>query len=152
MILELEKQVCSLGLAKKIRKLGVEQDSLYGYYRWTNRVNAGVVNKLVVEEMMPFEGDYDTYEFVASAFTMPELLKIIGDRFLSINLYCSEASEWIADTKSHECDCDRCKKELKKDPNFFPVNWESEKAKTPIQTLAKLLIILLEKKLVITQK
>lgn len=138
----LKKQVVNLKLSKRIRELGVKQKS---YWYWQKNLN----DKNVGWELVDEESIYYGQELRAcSAFTMSELLEIIGDYFLSVEIFCPVENEWTAQTRTHDCDCDRCAKKLKEDPNYFAVNWESEKDKDPVKALAKLLITLLEKELI----
>ena len=68
--MELEKQVCSLELAEKLKDLGVPQDSIFYWVR-SDLGNMGVqyVKAFVHQRRPP---DTDTFEYL-SAFTVAEL-------------------------------------------------------------------------------
>jgi len=83
-----------------------------------------------------------------SAYTVAELLNILGDIFLCIELYCPSKGKWLAQTRSYECDCKKCKEELKKNPEYLAINWATEEGKKPADVLAKMLIYLIKKKLI----
>lgn len=68
MILPLEQQVCSLELAKKLKELGVKQES---YFIWVETRNFGTK---VYPEDFSFELDFfGSVRVLASAFTVAEL-------------------------------------------------------------------------------
>lgn len=67
--MKLEKQVCSLELAKKLKDLGVEQDSLW----WWIKAGKGLIDKqtyALKELMRPDDTD-------CSAFTVAELGELL---------------------------------------------------------------------------
>ena len=68
--MELSAQVCSLELAKKLKELGVKQDSLW---HWCDTENGF---KVIIRNEAP-----GYYEF-ASAFTVAELGEIIPPKYL----------------------------------------------------------------------
>jgi len=75
-------------------------------------------------------------------FLVPPLAQLIEacreDRFLSLELICPEKGKWGASTKTHECDCARCKKLLKDNPEQLAVNWEYAEGTSPEEVVAKL--------------
>ena len=73
--MELKKQVCSLELAKRIKELGVKQDSLCFYLDYEDI--RGV--RLVVDEWQDAK-EYKTY----SAYTVAELGEMLPD-YLTLN-------------------------------------------------------------------
>jgi len=64
--MKLEKQVCSLELAKKLKELGVKQDSHF-YFKIGKA--SGAINLVPIEETT---GDFAHFEFF-SAYTVAEL-------------------------------------------------------------------------------
>lgn len=69
--MKLEDQVCSLGLSKKLKDIGIEQDSLFYYLN----IDGGGIFYIYYNESLPegfeYEGD------PISAFTVSELGKIL---------------------------------------------------------------------------
>ncbi len=70
--------------------------------------------------------------------TLEELIDWCGDGFLCLELQCPFEGKWIAQTKTHECDCKKCKKILKENPEHLAVNWEVAEGKTPKEAVARL--------------
>lgn len=69
--MELEKQVVSLELSKKLKELGVKQESIH-YWAKDRNGNVGV-------DISPFQTDFGSY----SAFTVAELGSLLPARILS---------------------------------------------------------------------
>ncbi len=71
--------------------------------------------------------------------TLSELIEACGeDKFLALELTCPSKGLWHASTKTHECDCRRCKRMLAENPEYLAVNWEIADGKTPEEAVAKL--------------
>ena len=82
--MELEKQVTSLDLSKRLKELGVKQESLF----WWAEYRHGHLHpdwKWQVTDSL-YEGDYDHYRNAVSAFTVAELGEMLpASRALSGN-------------------------------------------------------------------
>ena len=84
--MKLEDQVCSLEMAKKLKELGVKQESLFGWYEYTCDVdkkssgNAYIAYCDCVEEHE--DSDASSYfhsKLIASAFTVAELGEMLKE-------------------------------------------------------------------------
>ena len=89
--MELKEQVCSLELAKKLKDLEVEQDSLWYWYAWHNDERVDLIFK---DKDIGFGGGSSW-----SAFTVAELgEKLKGwDKFNNMNhlpLYDKQVKKW----------------------------------------------------------
>jgi hypothetical protein len=135
--MKLESQVVSLELAKKLKELGVEQDSLFYWYLSENANYDITENK--------YKNDYS---FTWSAFTASELGEIIGNSFNEWaqgwnDSYCQYYFQWgprgagsmiEGIGKSGFIDCD------------------DEEELTEVNARAKILIHLIENKLITLDK
>ena len=126
--MELKKQVCSLELAKKLKELGVKEESLFAYYG-----NAGNWHDTIVDMGMYKDVDDDFREYkLLPAYTVAELIEILGEDFRWLKKRGhNENTVWLAQARIH------------------PITSKDIKvtAKTPQEALAKLLIYLLENNL-----
>lgn len=82
MILSLERQVCSLALAKRLKELGVKQDGLFTWiknfhtndlWRIGDYVDIGNNNEAIARRLEPW------FAIGPSAFTVAELGKMLPD-------------------------------------------------------------------------
>ena len=105
--MKLENQVCSLELAKKLKELGVKQESLWHWkehrpYLWKKQLKAIIGNNNLPKYIIP-SGQYDE-AFVYSAFTVAELAEMLPNEFsdkgknyymsLRKNKYSSKTYSW----------------------------------------------------------
>lgn len=125
--MKLEDQVCSLDLSKRLKELGVKQESLFYWHR------SAVDNKWMVSfDLLSYEGwdEEETY----SAFTVAELGEIMKDKGMGVTAHSSLINEWwirggIYDFGKHQYN------HIETD-----VKWSD--------CLAKMLVYLLENKLI----
>lgn len=93
--MELKKQVCSLELAKKLKKLGAVQESLYFW------VEAETKTKIIKPRIWRVEDVVGEQDFMKydeySAFTVAELGEILP--FDDVTLEYSPMPEYYSDTK-----------------------------------------------------
>ena len=76
--MKLEDQVCSLELAKKLKELGVKQDSFWYWYAFDGmKWNLGEYDYLQEMQSVYSEEDYET---VTSAFTVAELGEMLPSK------------------------------------------------------------------------
>lgn len=123
--MELEDQVCSLELAKRLKELGIKQESLFFWYCDESRDDVSILNR---DESFVFGGvGYFTSKF--PAFTVAELGEMLPRRYFS-NKYVH------ATDGAYDWEC-KCKDEI-----------VQALAKTEADARAKMLIYLLENKLV----
>ena len=77
--MKLENQVCSLELAKKIKQLGVKQDSLWWWMKYQRMPDSSIFWTIQREEIK----DTNEYSFIKrdniSAFTVSECLRIYDE-------------------------------------------------------------------------
>jgi len=85
--MQLEKQVVSLELAKRLKELGVKQNSIWWWYRWTKNHNWKL--SLGTEEMLNYSFRPDD---IYSAFTIAELFEPLSDG--EIIKYVVENDNW----------------------------------------------------------
>lgn len=78
--MKLEQQVCSLELAKKLKELGVKQESLF----WYERVKVAGKNEWLKDWTLAFNNNSKPYSeaYILSAFTVAELGQILPDKIL----------------------------------------------------------------------
>jgi len=81
--MKLEKQVCSLKLAKKLKKLGVKQES---YFAWAEVNQGGKEWKYQI-----IKNDFQTETEYISAFTVAELGEMLPDNLCSSGM---DEGEW----------------------------------------------------------
>lgn len=130
--MEFEKQVCSLELAKKLKDLGVKQESLFWYWEDADGISKG--SRLEDHEPHNPKRGWNTY----SAFTVAELGEMLPRTVGSYILICAfnpDSSEcaisyFMASNSTHH-------PEIK-----------SQYGDTEADTRAKMLIYLLENNLV----
>lgn len=135
--MKLEQQVCSLELAKKLKELGVKQDSLF---YWTQRAIEYNGHAPTEWKIQTYKGhDNDMYPFI-SAFTVAELgelmpywLYIKGHP--QICCYAQGKTIQAVDLEKHEI-CE------------YKGNLLEWKADTEADARAKILVYLLENKLI----
>lgn len=130
--MKLEQQVCSLELAKKLKGLGVKQESLFYYYVWLDKMGAermqGIYQGVFADNITG--RDYAFY----SAFTVAELGEMLPEHiFKKGRLYI---------IKTHEGE------------EFWQIYYRNqfgisiiESAATEADARAKMLIYLIENKL-----
>lgn len=117
--MELTKQVVSLELSRKLKELGVKQESLF---IWSEHTKPETLWSVVTyEEKYDHTPTYPTY----SAFTVAELGELLKFKFSSHNDYFYGGEYWYIDT-----------------------NDEQFHADTEADARAKMLIYLLENKLI----
>ena len=120
--MKLSKQVCSLELAKKLKKLKVEQKSLFSHY--VKHYSFGIIETEKVRSVYPVFGVY-------SAFTVAELGEMLPVR-----------THTIAETRDK-----RSKNQLYKCEYDVAPNYHSQYAETEADCRAKMLIYIIEQKL-----
>jgi hypothetical protein len=90
--MELEKQVCSLEFAKKLKKLGAEQSSLWYWVQWVDEVGGRKYTELTFHES-PQLVAHDVW----SAFTVAELGEMLAeqksDDFYRVRFHSGKDSE-----------------------------------------------------------
>jgi len=82
--MELRDQVTSLKLSKKLKKLGVKQDSLFWWkHHWVGNIdNITDVDEWNIEFGKSKECKYKNWGIsFCSAFTVAELIKLLGKKF-----------------------------------------------------------------------
>ena len=87
--MELSKQVCSLDLAKRLKELGVKQESLY--YLWTDSFGVNKNSAIAMTELRDHtphnpQGGWQYF----SAFTVAELGEI-----LPVSVQMNEETHWL---------------------------------------------------------
>lgn len=125
--MNLEQQVVSLELAKKMKELGFEQDSLFAYYN--NPYHGYVGAKQLLWEYK--EEGYSQKEFCCFAYTVAELGEMLPASYYSI--YFKFAKTWY------------CDKAMDEQPNC---NYDNTKSETEADARAKMLIYLKENNLI----
>lgn len=146
--MKLEEQVCSLELAKKLKELGVKQDSLFYYEKdeyqfWYDRIlrTAKPDIKMEGEAIDTREGDYFNHdENSISAFTVAELGEMLpdeypGDSDSNLLIFKAEAKDLVHWYIRYENDVQE-------------MSIHTEFAETEANARAKMLIYLLENKLI----
>lgn len=138
--MNLQSQVTSLKLSKKLKKLEVEQESLWHWKEFKN----GRTSLRHATGFLPSKNSLDNYY---SAFTVAELGGALPE--LLIDKYGQE--QWL-DIRHHR-GWDKDKKWARKDKweifyqNIFSTNYQGEK-QSLVEAMAKMLIYLLENKLI----
>lgn len=127
--MRLEQQVCSLELAKKLKELGVKQESLF--YCVIDLMGGGLENELKYGEMPE---DHYSWSF-ASAFTVAELGEILKKHGNFISGYGLDTEK--------EYYCTRVSL-----PEFEIWSENFVEADTEADARAKMLVYLLENKLI----
>jgi len=124
--MKIENQVVSLALAKKLKKLGVKKNSLVRWQVW-NDPYTGILRRQII-----FAGSY-TYGSAYAAFTVAEL----GEMLPKLGAYgWIETKRW-KDGKWH------CSKAISSTNEAH-----RERANTEADARAKMLIYLIENKLI----
>jgi len=147
--MKLEKQVCSLRLAKRLKQLGCRQESLF-YWKSCNWENEGEPKttftggwKILGKGFPPFFSE----DSDISAFTCTELGEMLPE--LLIDKY--EQGQWL--NIRHHRGWYKDKKWAKRDEweiyysNIFSTNYQGEK-QSLVEAMAKMLIYLIENNLI----
>jgi len=140
--MKLKNQLVNKELSIELDKLGAKEESVYWHKIPNKKCRNGSIASIV--EYREESKWFDFYR----AYTVAELLDILRDNVLSFELYCADKNKWTVDTRTHECECKKCKEELKKNPEYASYTWEIEEGKSPVEVLAKLLIKLLKSNLI----
>jgi hypothetical protein len=88
-MMKIEDQVCSIELSKKLKKIGIPQESLL--YHYDEPYEDGT-SDWVITDWSDYETTYDTKGETYSAFSVAELGQLIPRSFHSGN---SEGNDWI---------------------------------------------------------
>lgn len=123
--MKLEDQVCTLGQAKKLKELGIDQKSFWYWEEMKRPVMEGCCTERLQEHFNI--GHYigsSRVDNISSAFTVAELLQMAPD-CLSIHRFSNGFEAWYSD--------------------HIP-SLESETYNNPAQAAAELMIILIEEK------
>lgn len=132
--MEPSNQVCSLELARKLKELGVKQDSLCVWVRNAHRKRFLIENRLLSDF---YERYVDKGGECYCAFTVAELGELMKnydeDMFVSYNFDNDESFEWIAQINRWS------------DITFVG---HTEHADTEANARAKMLVYLLENQLI----
>lgn len=92
--MKLENQVCSLELSKRLKELGVKQDSLWYWSKPMDINNDFTGDELVIESQLWLEYIEMESAIVYSAFTVAELGNLLPPT--SYSYLGSNLSEWVA--------------------------------------------------------
>lgn len=125
----LEQQICSLDLAKRLKELGVKQESLFWWYLETDP--ATLWGEGYLQEHISRQNKEFLLSAVVSAFTVAEL----GTLLPKITHYSQDTDGWILQCKH---------------PRIFGTRkkYATERADTEANVRAKVLIYLLENNLI----
>ena len=100
--MEIEKQVCSSELAKRLKELGEKQDSLW-YWQWNC-----VACKYFLRTKNDVESSIYPYEHYYSAFTVAELGEMLPGGYYSQKQRnswgCADADNHLAVANIYDCD------------------------------------------------
>jgi len=128
--MKIEDQVCSLELAKKLKELGVKQESLFYWQQSYQEMKGGQTASFFEITQVKKESKKGMMCF--SAFTVAELGEMLPKNYVVIKKEKGFES-WKLDTKNYELE------------TMYPNNI---KADTEADARAKMLIYLLENKLI----
>jgi hypothetical protein len=136
--MELSKQVCSLELAKKLKSLGVKQESYRYWYEYQDHVIMGT-QWCIVDPTGNFDEE-DQGRFI-SAFTVAELGNLIPGN-IDGSIFMTQkgmlGNLWYCTMKCHNLDGDGLLTE------------HQENADTEADARGRMMVYLLEKKLIPT--
>lgn len=128
--MQMQYQVCSLDLAKRLKELGVKQESHFWYNQSCVNGHAPIWDKKV--DLYPYENHF-------SAFTVAELGEMLPLTFES------GSCVWPEPNKQFVCSFEEDPERAREPEEFI------EYAPTEADACAKMLIYLLEKKLITLQ-
>jgi len=140
--MKLEKQVCSQELAKRLKELGVKQESLYYWWQQCNKVHQGYEDDIYPPEyiwvLQPYFKGLALGDNTYSAFTTSEIGEMLPDAYISFKesniWYCTQLEEpdeeWWLDYRIRS----------------RSYGWRNEKADTEADARATMLIWLIENK------
>lgn len=137
--MKLESQVVSLELAQKLKELGVKQESLYQHAEYRHGINQPNWEWRITDSL--YEGDYDHYRNECSAFTVAELGEMLPEEYPTDS--DSQLTIWkFWSVKDKNAWWVRYNNDLLKKV------YHTEYADTEADARAKMLIYLLENKLI----
>lgn len=93
MILELEKQVCDLDSARRLKELGFIQESLFYWNPKNGRLRYGFESYIDEKGLM---------QWFISAYTTTEL-GIFLPKYMNISTFCTEEDYWICSDNEKIC-------------------------------------------------
>lgn len=93
--MKLEQQVCSLELAKKLKELGFEQDSLW---YWTFITPMGATRSFAIKEDSNWylKRDRRFHDSYVSAYTVAELGEMLSETTYGFPLYDQGNKKWFS--------------------------------------------------------
>ena len=89
-MIPLEKQVCSLELAQRLKELGVKQESLWAWYETTDRDDTPRLNRFD-EHCTVCTLPKQAWEEKYAAFTVSELGEMLPESYITerrLNAWC----------------------------------------------------------------
>jgi len=98
--MELEKQVCSLDLAKKLKELGVKQESLFYHWQFVNEDTGRNIYAGISEWKRERKINGAYWVNIASAFTVAELGEWLPENILDKGtiVYYKDGEQWYVET------------------------------------------------------
>ena len=145
-----QKQVCSLELSKKLKELGVKQESLWYWGLFVR--NDGQPNRWELSDRNILNiQNISILKEKCSAFTVAELGEVLPESILTIRPY--QKNEWDYKPKD-KWQCSICGKNgyCCMSDGFIDTNLTTEMTNTEADARAKMLIYLIENKLVDVKK
>lgn len=82
--MQLEQQVCSLELAKRLKELGVSQESLFG---WNKTISGYVKLESSTHDRRQFENVFGSVIEYTSAFTVAELGEMLPENHITMKKF-----------------------------------------------------------------
>jgi hypothetical protein len=139
--MKLEQQVVSLELAKKLKELGVKQESLF-WWEWYSR---SPITEKPTEPGLTYGFSYGTNGGCISAFTGAELGEMLPEVVQKVPEFCIDEPETWGLTQERAGNRHRV---IYTYYHYEPMESFSEEAETEADARAKMLIYLLENKLI----
>jgi hypothetical protein len=132
--MNLEQQVCSLDLAKRLKELGVKQESHLHWWESTYNGRFVVASRREIDRARDKQMSDDTSDWVlaCSAFTVAELGEMLYEHASSLSIEKDDVNKWKIEIL----------------PKFG--DWTREYDNSLPNALAKMLIYLIENKLLPT--
>jgi hypothetical protein len=141
----LEHQVTSLELSKRLKELGVKQESLFLWVKACGSGEWSLKSDEAFDHMASLAADDEV-----AAYTVAELGEMLPRELPKASYATHLQQKWIT-KQGHTCDCEHCDKQSVKqvvEVIYYNGGFEGWQGDTEVEARANCLVFMLEQKLI----